>query len=145
MCGNNLIISNGGTTVTRANSANAWNSAVLGSSRVPEFQVKIEETGHMMIGLASSNGFQIHGKNHVSSGYWMYAITGNLYSAKDSGRLYFNRLSNGDTVTVIYNQKKKEINFEVNGNDCGIAFEEVNEELYPAVEMWGPGTVSFVM
>ncbi|KAJ1502051.1 hypothetical protein HMI54_009381 [Coelomomyces lativittatus] len=145
MCGSTLSLSNGGTTVTKANTASAWNSSVLGSSRVPEFQVKIEETGHIMIGYAPSNGFQINGKNHNNCGYWMYSVTGNLYSAKDSGKLYFNRLSSGDIVTAIYNKEEKTISFEVNGNECGIAFTEVNEELYPAVELWGPGTVTFVM
>jgi hypothetical protein len=143
MCGQLLTLSEGGTTVTKTQGPNQWNAAVLGTSSVEEYSAKIVKTGHIRLGLAPANGFQINGKNTTC--YYMYLITGSIYKFDENGKPYASRVSSGSIITVSYNKEKREISYIIDDKNYGVAFTDVTGELYPAIDIWERGCVVSLM
>jgi len=53
-----------------------------------------------------------------------------------SGRQYGSAIQNGDVIEVKFNVDAKIISFVINGVDKGVAFQNVNGELFPALDIY---------
>eukprot|EP00298_Acanthocystis_sp_HF-20_P017135 c21673_g1_i7.p1 GENE.c21673_g1_i7~~c21673_g1_i7.p1 ORF type:complete len:106 (+),score=35.18 c21673_g1_i7:1-318(+) len=84
-----------------------------------------------MIGLAPKEHFQISGNyNFRTCGWYLYCGNGNLYSQnRDEGREYHGSgLKVGQIIEVKYDKENERISYVVDGVNCGVAYENINNE-----------------
>ena len=120
-----------------------WN-AVIGTQPSEKFSVKINYfvDGHyIMIGMASLNNFDCNARNCDNNGYFLHFRTGCLYDKKLKS-LYCPPIKVGTIVTMILIQN--EIRYIIDGKDCGVAFSNVTEQLYPAIAMAENASITLV-
>ena len=116
--------------------------------------------GDIVIGILQDDGFRItkeNEKNFPNESYvdkctsWSFLSSyedqqhGNI-KQKDSSRdfgfswgkriAYGKGFTKGDTVTTVYNTALKTLSFEVNGIDQGVAFENIDGDIYPFVAFY---------
>jgi len=88
------------------------------------------------IGLAPKSTFNINTVNLFNTGWYILLHDGMLYSQNGfSGRPYGSAIQNGDVIEVKFNVDAKVISFVINGVDKGVAFQNVNGELFPALDI----------
>jgi hypothetical protein len=91
-----------------------------------------------LIGFASKNGFKCNGTNYNTCGYYLQTRTGKIFSKDVKGEVYVDDFK-GTIIEAIFDSKKKQIKFALNGKGCKVAFTNVQEsELYPAIEIKEP-------
>ena len=117
-------------------------------SPVTSYHVRIDrrgDIGNIMIGFATRISFDPNSENFRSSGWYISAHTGAVFSQdSDLRRKYTKPIQQGDIITAIFDPKQKEIRFSINNEDQGVAFVDVTEEeLYPTIEI-GLGVVSLI-
>jgi hypothetical protein len=136
ICGSHITLSNGNRTATKVTGGSTWNSAVLGVSACDHYSIKIckRVNGNIMVGLAPKSGFNIAGNN--SCGYYLSARNGKIYGQNRMFSYAAEPITNGSTITVIYNKQAQEISFKIDNKDCGVVFNKVTGDLFPAVEFY---------
>jgi hypothetical protein len=69
----------------------------------------------------------------------LYVYDGHLFGQNEgniiNGRNYTSPIVDNSTIEVIYNKQNHQISFKVKDKDCGVAFSNVNGDLFPAVEL----------
>jgi hypothetical protein len=89
-----------------------------------------------MVGLAPKSGFKTTSANFNSCGYYLYVYNGTLYGQNGySNKRYTSSIPKGSTIEVVYNKQSQQISFKIANKDCGVAFNNVTGDLYPAVEL----------
>jgi len=114
---------------------------ITGSRIIPKgstFGVKITkgDNSAFMIGVSPKNVEQ----NHLikGGGWYLYASNGKLYSktvgyyAKD----YYNSQIPEGSIIEIELTKEGKLIYYLNGKNIGIAFQNIKEEVIPAIELW---------
>jgi hypothetical protein len=138
--GTSLQLSDDNKTVVRT-SGLAWNAGVLGTEAVSSYKLKVTNRGdgNVMVGFAPRSGFQPNGQNYHRCGYYLYLASGTLYSGHgQSGARYTQSINNGDILTVTYDATSRQISFAQNGQQLGVAFNDVAPGLFPALDIHGP-------
>ncbi len=119
-----------------------YNNCGLLASQTNEYTILlVNNCKYLMVGFSTKIGFDIHGRNYNRCGYFLYCAYGNLWfkDSKDSGRAYLNQRCDkpGTMITVKWDQETKTISYSINGEDKGLAFEDVFEdELYPSFDIY---------
>jgi len=137
--GTNLQLSDGNKTVVKTSGGSGYNAGVLGTEAVSSYKVKVNSrgaSGAIMVGFAPQSGFQPNGQNYGRCGYYLFLANGCLYSGHGhSNSPYTQAINNGDILTVKYDASSKNINFEKNGKDLGVAFSNVASGMFPALDI----------
>jgi len=136
--GANLQLSDGNKTVVKISSL-GWNAGVLGTEAISSYKVKVNSrgsSGHVMVGFAPRSGFQPNGQNYHQCGYYLYLTNGTLYSGHGQGAGYTQPINDGDIITVTYDAASRQISFERNAQQLGVAFNNVAPGLFPALNIY---------
>eukprot|EP01118_Nematostelium_gracile_P016349 TRINITY_DN6749_c0_g1_i2.p1 TRINITY_DN6749_c0_g1~~TRINITY_DN6749_c0_g1_i2.p1 ORF type:complete len:316 (-),score=67.77 TRINITY_DN6749_c0_g1_i2:83-1009(-) len=112
--------------------------AVIGDKPVTTFQVKVDTHGSSwaMVGMAPKTQ-QMNSHFYHKCGWHLY-FNGALYSQDgDSNRPYATKIPDNAVVGVNYDREKGTISFSVDGQDKGIAFKGIPNDitLYPCVQL----------
>ncbi len=120
----------------------SWDCALLANRICKRWKITIHddptEGGDIMIGLADKPSWTntYRSKFNTSKCYMYYCQNGKLYGANGSvsGKEYANRnrLSSGSTVECVY--ENGDLSFIVNEVNHGVAFSNLPDDLYPAIE-----------
>ena len=128
---------------TKVESYGIWNAGVLGSTPAKSYQLQVinrGSSGYIMVGLSPKENFLPDGQNFNQCGYYLNIYNGNIYSQDRSNvRPYHTSISNNSIIEIIY--KNQEISFSVNNKNLGVAFHNVNGNLYPAVDFYDLASV----
>ncbi len=140
-CGNVCKLSNNNTRVTKSNIG--WNS-VLGTTSVTQFSIRLltDLNSSLMIGMAPRNGFKKDGYNYNSCGWYFNCYDSTLFSQNgDNYKSYGNnekvKIKKDEIITVKLNEGN--LSFFINGKDLGIAYNNLQKNLYPAICTAGSG------
>ncbi len=130
-----ITLSNNNTTLQAAD-GDSWNCAMLCNKIVKKWKVRVESVqgnGGLFIGVATKDKFRKTGRNYTKNGYFLNA-SGYLYGMDGtSGKPYTTQIPiNGCSVVCIYEQGQ--LSFEIDGKNCGIAFSNLPDHLYPAFD-----------
>jgi len=135
--GDNAAIN--GLIVTKTGSQ-GWNCGIIGNVCDPSsFKLKIlnRVSGCVMVGLSPTSNFKKNAQNYTTSGWYMYIHNGGLYSQNgDSSRAHRSAVDNNSIIEVLYDKNNKTISFGVNNDTPSVAFTNVPNNIYPALDMY---------
>jgi len=133
--GDNTTIN--GSIVTKSG-VSGWNCGVIGNVCDPaSYKLKIlnRPDGAIMVGLSPTSNFKKNASNYSTSGWYMH-LNGSLYSQNgDSGRGYQSAVNNNSIIEVLYDKNNKTISFRVNDAAPSVAFTNVPNNVYPALDI----------
>jgi len=128
---NNLVAYKNGITST-------WQGTVLGTF-CREFTIKVLSNNQdFMIGFASQD-INLDGTlNHGKNGYYLHGSSGTLFAEDGTSSKPYAKAcySDGNVITCQWSEVE-DISFIINGKNCGIAYKNINKELYPCL-LCGP-------
>lgn len=88
----------------------------------------------IMIGVADGTRYQSNGRNFQNCGFYLYTLTGSLYSERDANRMYANEIpSEGAVIEVCYHHGT--LSFIINGINYNNAYTGLSEGLQPAFDI----------
>ena len=90
-----------------------------------------------MVGMAPKN-VELNGQNFNTCGWYLHVFNGLLYSqAGDASRNYTSSIRENSVILVKHNKERRTISFSIDGQDKGIAFQNIpaDMDLYPYVEI----------
>ena len=140
--GPNIYVSTDGLSA-RFESQESW-STVMGSTPfiegVNRWEVKIDKTStsYLFIGVATKMADPSSFLGGDDYG-WGYIGDRALYHKRQKASVYGEKFCMGDVIGVILDLDKGTLEFERNGNNMGVAFENLSGELYPAVAFYNQG------
>jgi len=130
----NVQIIDNDTIATKV-SGSGWDCAVAADRIADKFKVQIVSrgpNGYIMVGFVKE--IQLNAANHLHrTSYMMYVHSGQWYNSGRTGA-YTAPVDNGGVIEGVYDREKKEISFAVDGRNCGVAFKDVEGDLFPLVE-----------
>ncbi|KAI9334579.1 concanavalin A-like lectin/glucanase domain-containing protein [Obelidium mucronatum] len=114
------------------------------------FEVTLNTDGIIQVGWATENcNFDPEGGEGVGDNEFSYAYDGNRvkkwHSYFTTNNSYGQEWASGDVITICIDLDRKTISYSRNGNDLGVAFENVDSSLnwYPAASLAGGQGCSF--
>eukprot|EP01118_Nematostelium_gracile_P017765 TRINITY_DN7697_c0_g1_i1.p1 TRINITY_DN7697_c0_g1~~TRINITY_DN7697_c0_g1_i1.p1 ORF type:complete len:320 (+),score=84.51 TRINITY_DN7697_c0_g1_i1:70-1029(+) len=132
--GEKIVLSNEDKTALKT-SLVGWN-AVLGNRSINSFKIKIIKTnGQVMIGMAPLT-VNLNRDDSRSCGWYLNIGDGSLHSQNgDKARPYTTSIKENSIVQVDHDREKKTISFSINGQNKGIAYQNISSNLvlYPCV------------
>jgi len=113
-----------------------YNCAALGT-KCDSFSIRlIKNCANMMIGMAPRT-INKDGENFNCCGWYLYCVSGNLYSQSGAfDESYHNKTVNQNGTVIGVSLENGEMSFSVNGQDLGVAFRDLHGlDLYPAFDI----------
>jgi len=129
------------TSVGSASMSNSSNSSLLGGNIISNGGIYNSGNGSsgsahnvIMIGVADGTRYQSNGRNFQNCGFYLYTLTGSLYSERDVNRMYANEIpSEGAVIEVCY--RHGTLSFIINGINYNNAYTGLSEGLQPAFDI----------
>ena len=134
-------------TATKKSGSHGWNGAIIATQPAVRYSVKINcfVSGNILVGLVPSEQFNSIGSNYNRFGYYIYICNGSYYAMGLNTSLTSTSIRGGSILTVVYDTISSQINFIIDGKDCGVAFRNVTGILYPAIDIHdGDASVTIV-
>jgi len=144
----NAIITKDGLLVTKNQSGNSWNCGVIAEEPLPcrgrfEWTVRLlASCSNLMIGISRKVGFKTTSANYsANTGHYLYCFNGCLYGLHQHAWQNIGAINNGSVVKVKCNMDTKQISFELDGVDKGVAFEgfDMSVPLFAAFDLYDNG------
>lgn len=134
-CGEGLRLHDNNRSVT---SVIYGYQGVQSAQPISRYSVQVVKGRYIMIGFAPRIAFQKNRKNFDTCGYFVWVNNGRLYAQGDiMGQGYGTAIPEESIVTAIHDSNERNIKFQVNGKNLGIAFDNVPyDELYAAADIW---------
>ncbi len=137
MCGSQLALSNNNKKL-KNNNASGWKSA-MGTTPCKQFTIRIlSNPQHLHIGVSQRENFN----KEANTNCWRLSIqNGCLYShIGDANKPYIEQaLLQGNGLVIGVKLKHGELSFSLNGEDKGVAFRGVPDDVYPTFSIHGNG------
>jgi len=147
-CNTDLAITDHGRTITKKQGG--WWGACLcvAVPDTPSFRVCVKGGNDILLGYAILNAFRSDDINHTRSGWFLYCHTGHLYSCYGhSDTAYTTAISENSIVVVNLDKASRTISYEVDGEEFGIAFRDIDfgeGPLLPCAEISGESSVTLL-
>lgn len=141
-CGPSIDISENGLSATFS-SSESW-STVLGNVGLMvgknswEIHIERSPTAYLFVGIATKDANLstfLGGDDHG----WGYIGDRALYHKRNKVKLYGERFGQGDTVGVTLDMDEGTLSFSKNGEDLGVAIQNLSGVLFPAVAFYNRG------
>jgi len=132
-CSPLITLSNNNLVAYKNGTYDKWNCTVLGTF-CREFTIKVlSNEKAFMIGFASKD-INLDGiQNHAKNGYYLFPSNGHLYAEDGTDNKSYAKACHfeGNVITCQWSLVDKYISFIINGKNCGIAYKNINKDLYP--------------
>jgi len=145
----NAVITKDGLLVTKNQSGNSWNCGVIAEEALPcrgrfEWSVRLlASCNNLMIGISKKIGFKTTAANYSgSTGHYLYCFNGCLYGLHQHHAWQnIGAINSGSVVKVKCNMDAKQISFDLDGVDKGVAFDgiDVSVPLFAAFDLYDNG------
>jgi len=147
-CSPTITLSNHNMTAIATSGNDKWERGVLCSKpnldldQCYVFTTKLVKTKYssIMIGFAPLSLSLSEVEIYKTRGHFYHANDGTLYGGQNTqGKPYGVALQSGECLTATYDTERKTIAFSVNGRGFGVAYQNLTEDLYPAVLFYNVG------
>lgn len=123
--------------IKKKTSKNYSSYSLLGT-KCNEFSIRLlHQCRMLMVGMAPKTSFNVEKYNFKNSGWYLFCKNGLLYSQDgDREKAYIGRPCHTDGTVIGVKLQDGNLSFSVNGEDKGVAFSGLPDDVYPAFEMF---------